>query len=153
MTTTKNIQTTVLLFLACTILYFAYLYTLEGDGKGCGMDVGPIYGQKINLDVNKIKIDTLLKIPDGQFGLVNGKFGIDTIPPILIKFDKNKKISWAVKLDSEESGIPYYEMLNVKLVDDKNGKKITFFNLSFGEPGVIYLTERFEFDYLCLKSL
>ena len=131
MTTTKKVLTTVLLFLASTILYFAYsIYTFEGDDKGCGMNVGPIYGQKMNLDVNTIQIDTLLKIPDGQFGLVNGKVGIDTISPILIKFDKNKNLSWAVKLDSEESGIPYYEMLDVKLIDDKDEKKITFFNLS-----------------------
>ena len=154
MTTTKKTLTTISLFIICTILYFAYvIYTYKDDSnKGCGMDVGPIYGQKINLDANKIKIDTLLKFRDGQFGLVNGKFGIDTVPPILIKFDKNRKLVWALKLDSKQSGIPYYEMLDIELIEDKDGKRIKFFNLSFGEPGLIYLTEKFEFDYLCLKS-
>ncbi|MBK7339684.1 MAG: hypothetical protein IPQ10_08720 [Saprospiraceae bacterium] len=155
MTTQKKILTGGLIILMTIFLYFWYaIYTWDSMGE-CGMDTGPVYGQKINIEINKIIIDEYLTIPGGQFGISNTnnrKLSTDTIPPILVKLDNKRNLIWAVKLDSESSGIPLYEMDNIKLLDDKYGKRITFFNSSYSEPGTIYLTDEFEFDYLCLKA-
>jgi hypothetical protein len=148
-----------ILFLGLIIL-FSIIFLIKNqyfdtfNNGGCGMDAGPVFGYKINTKLNKIKIDELIPFPNGQFGISNTiirKTLIDTIPPILLKLDKKSNLIWAIKLDTEECGIPLYEMSNIKLVDDKYGKSITFFNLSYSEPGIIYLTDEFEFDYLCLK--
>jgi hypothetical protein len=155
MMTKKKMLIIGLTIFGTIILFFAYL-TFNSDNKvGCGNDVGPVFGQKINIQLNKIKIVKYLTIPNGHFGISNtknNKISTDTIPPILIKLDNKRNLIWAIKLDSKNSGIPLYEMENINLVDDKNGKRITFFNSSYSEPGTIYLTDKFEFDYLCLKA-
>ena len=144
-----------LTIVSAIILFFAYqLYTFD-KLRDCGMNVGPVYGQKVKIEINKIKIDKYLTVPDGQFGISNTnnrKISADTIPPVLIKLDNKRNLVWALKLDSKSCGIPLYEMNNIKLVDDEHGKRITFFNSSYSEPGTIYLTDKFEFDYLCLKA-
>jgi hypothetical protein len=144
-----------LTILGIIILYFGYMiYTWDSMGD-CGMDVGPVYGQKINIEINKINIDKYLTIPSGQFGISNTnnrKLSTDTVPPILVKLDNKRNLIWALKLDSKNSGILLYKMDNIELLDDKYGKRITFFNSSYSEPGTIYLTDKFEFDYLCLKA-
>ena len=119
------------------------------------MDTGPVYGQKINVEISKLKIDKYLTIPNGEFGISNTnnpKITTDTVPPILVKLDNKQNLIWAIKLDSKRCGIPLYEMENIELLEDKNGKRITFFNSSYSEPGTIYLTDEFELNYLCLKA-
>jgi hypothetical protein len=144
-----------LVFLFSIILLIKNQYFDALNNGGCGMDVGPVYGQKINTKLNKIKIDEFITFSNGQFGISNTiveKTLIDTIPPILVKLNKKGDLIWAIKLNSEECGIPLYKMGNIKLVEDKHGKSISFFNLSYSEPGTIYLTDEFEFNYLCLKA-
>ena len=148
-----------LIVLSIILISFAFItfsvFMTFNDGVNCGNDVGPVYVKKVSVKLNSLKVDKYLTIPDGQLGISNtndGKSSRDTIPPILIRFDKKKKLVWAIKLDSKNSGIPLYKMENIQLVNDENGRRITFFNLSHSEPGVIYLTDKFEFDYLCLKA-
>ncbi|WP_210462941.1 hypothetical protein [Rufibacter roseolus] len=123
---------------------------------GCGISAILIQGQKVKIKLSTIKINTYLEIPDGQLAISNTNASSkvkDTSPPILIKLDKNQKVVWAIKLDSEEakSGIPLYSMTDIKLLDDKEGKRISFFNLSYMEPGKIYLKDNYDFDYMCLS--
>lgn len=137
------------------MLYFVYIFYTSNSLGDCGMDTGPVYGQKINIEISKINIDKYLKIPNGQLGISNTnnlKITTDTIPPILVKLDNKQNLIWAVNLDSKRYGIPLYEMENIELLEDKNGKRITFFNSSYSEPGTIYLSDEFEFNYLCLKA-
>jgi hypothetical protein len=149
-----------LIILSIILIFFAFkilsvFITLPNDRVGCGNDVGPVYGEKVIVQLDSLKIDNYLIIPDGELGISNTTnfiSSIDTIPPILVKFDKKHNLVWAVKLNSKKSGIPLYDVDNIKLVADENGKRITFFNLSHSEPGTIYLTDKFEFDYLCLKA-
>lgn len=153
--TIRKIWMIGLIFLSFTLIFLAFSLINSTDETSCGMDTGPIYGKRINIQLNSLKIDKYLTIPDGQLAISNTnnyKISKDTIPPILVKLDKKKNFIWAIKLDSKDSGIPLYEMENIILIDDKSGKRITFFNLSYSEPGTIYLTEKFEFDYLCLKA-
>lgn len=153
--TNRKIWMIGLIFLSFTLIFLAFSLINSKAETSCGMDTGPIYGKKINIQLNNLKIDKYLTIPDGQLAISNTnnyKISTDTIPPILLKFDKKNNLVWAIKLDSKQSGIPLYEMENIILKDDKNGKRITFFNLSYSEPGTIYLTDKFEFDHLCLKA-
>lgn len=117
-------------------------------------DSTSIYGERINVDISKIEFDTFLEIPNGKLGISNtnsSKKNVDTIAPIIVKFDKSKKVIWAEKLNSKEMGITFYELSNIELIKD-NGNKIRFFNPSYSEPGVIYLTESFDIDYFYLYA-
>lgn len=137
------------------IFIFAVIFTYESTGK-CGMSSGPCYGRKINVDLSKTIIDTFLIIPDGQLAISNTNVDEDlkdTIPPIIIKLDKRKNIIWAVKLYSDECGIAFYEMSSIFLHDNKSKKEISFFNVSYEEHGTIFLTENFDFEYMCLDPL
>lgn len=95
MTTKKKIVITGLLIGITFISYLLFLFNsfLCKNGE-CGMSAGPIYGQKINVSLDSLNIDTFIPIPDGQFAISNTNVDInsyDTIPPVLIKLDSRKK--------------------------------------------------------------
>lgn len=120
-------------------------------------DFGPIYGKSIQVDIKSIKIDTFLKIPQGQLAFANTRLFNDSTnfqPPILIKLDNKKKVLWAIKFEMEKEEGEENETIginSIKLIDDNEEKKIHFFNTTFREPGTIYLTEDYDFECMCLS--
>ena len=127
-------------------------------GGDCGMSDGPIHGQKITVKLDSLDIETYISIPDGRFAISNTNVdsnSVDSFPPVLLRLDSSENIIWAISLDSKADNceIPLYSMDNIQLVNDANGKRITFFNVSYMEPGIIYLKENYDFDYLCLSPM
>lgn len=85
-------------FVVLAILGLMYLNIETHDSTS-------IYGVRINVDISKIEFDTFLEIPNGKLGISNtnsSKKNVDTIAPILVKFDKNEKVIWAVILQSNK---------------------------------------------------
>ena len=142
-------------FLSYRIYEFSSVLSKFGE---CGGSTGPIYEQKSTILLDSTNIDLYLTIPNGRLAISNtlvDSNSIDTIPPILIRVDNSQNIIWAIKLNSnlDSSKVPLFKMDNIKLVEDKAGKRISFFNSSYGEPGTIYLTENYDFDFLYLSPM
>lgn len=159
MTTKKKLLITGSIIITIFIGYKLYQFiSLINSFDECGMSAGPIYGLKITAKLDSLNIKTYISIPDGQLAISNTTVdsnSVDTFPPILLKLDKKKNVIWAVSLNSKADNydIPLYSMENIQLVNDKNGKRIEFFNESYMEPGIIYLKENYDFDYLCLSPM
>ena len=101
---------------------------------------------------NGFKFDQFIKIPTGKIGFANVN---DTISPKVVGFDLYGNEVWVVELIQDTiCDIPIKMMSNIRLnIDNKNEPYISFYNDSFGEPGKIYLTKNFEFDYLCFSPM
>lgn len=151
----KSILAVVLPFVGFALLILAlFLHSLPGTWQ-CGMSAGPIYGQSIQISLDTMHFDEYLDIPGGQFALSNtipAAGGIDTIPPILVKFDKQHRVVWALRLDAKESGIPLYEMGGMSFYEDDD-KRIYFFNKSYSEPGSLFLDNEYNLRYVCLSPM
>ena len=116
----------------------------------CGFSYGPCYGEKVELDFKKIKVDNYLYCPNGKIGFVNTQ---DSLAPIVFKIDQDEKLLWSLKLESDScSEIPLKKMSGIKMEENK-GPRIEFFNETYMEPGTIYLTKDYDFDYLCLSPM
>jgi hypothetical protein len=131
--------------------YFGYLvFQFKGLGE-CGMSAGPIYGKPISINMEDLKLDQKIVIPNGMLGLMNLS---DSLSPKLIKFDVHGKLIWAVEFREELNvDIPHNNLSKMELINDKYGIRLEFFNNSYGEPGVIYLTEDYEIEYMCLSPM
>lgn len=139
------------------ILVFALFVPRKGWMLGeCGMSYGPLYGHRINVKLDEITVDTYLPYPGGEFAISNtpvGNNGRDTIPPLLLKLDRHRNVLWAISLDSEDDIISLYSIGASRLEIDENRISIWFFNESYMEPGRIFLTDNFDFDYMCLSPM
>jgi hypothetical protein len=132
--------------------YNAYQFvSFVNDLGECGMSGGPCFGQNINLKLNNAKVDQYLDCPNGQIGFISIQ---DTLTPIVFKIDSNSKLLWALKLESDScSGIPLRQMSGMEILEDDGMKRIYFFNQTYSEPGTIYLTDDYNFKYLCLSPM
>ena len=117
----------------------------------CGMSVGPCYGATIEIDMDTVSIEQYIDIPTGTFAFAN--LG-DTLTPKLIKLDASKEVVWAVEFkEDQDCSIPHRKLSEMKLVEDEYGRRLSFFNLSYGEPGTIHLDKDDEFKYMCLSPM
>jgi len=137
--------------------YFAYRHSLRIDHSG-PKNSNEIYCKEIKTSLDSVKIDTYLTIPNGKLAIcytTTDSITIDSFPPILIKLNKDNSIVWAVSLDTKSTNceIPLFKMDNIRLVKEDRYWMITFFNVTYQEPGIIYLTENFDFDYMYLSPL
>jgi hypothetical protein len=140
-------MTGIILAIFIGLAIFQVYYTFSG----CGMSVGPVYGEPINVKKVNLQLDTLILIPSGKFGFSNLT---DSLPPKLIKFDTNDNIVWAVEFKEDSLiSINHQQLSAIVLRDGANGKMLSFFNESYGEPGNIYLTDDFELEYMCLSPM
>ena len=122
--------------------------------KSCGLSDGPCFCMEIPVDLDTVLIDATFKIPQGSLAIANlvSRLGED-LPPLLIRLNENDSMIWARSLSSENSGceIPLYSMSAINLIETEDKKQIRFFNDNSFEPGVIYLTDDYDFDYMCLQ--
>lgn len=145
----------IIIFGAITIVgiigCFALLVLqLPSFGK-CGMSAGPIYGTPITISRADLKLEQRIKTPNGVLGLMNLS---DSLPPKLIKFDAHGKVIWAVEFRKDSTiDIPHQSLSEMKLVKDKYGIKLEFFNYSYSEPGRIYLSKNYDLQYMCLSPM
>jgi hypothetical protein len=132
--------------------YHAYQFgQFLGDLGECGMSAGPIYGDSINVNLDRTGFEQQLDIPNGKFGLLNLS---DSLPPKLIKLDKENNLIWAVEFREDSLvGLPHQRLSEMQLIKDEHGIRLSFFNNSYGEPGRIYLTEDYELEYMCLSPM
>ena len=148
----------ILIGLGCIILlivgigaYVVYQFdNFFNDLNECGLSAGPCFGQKQDLNISSVKVDQYLSCPNGQIGFISTQ---DTLSPIIFKVDKDNKLLWAFELNTDSCiGVPLKKMNGMTL--EKNGaKSIRFNNQSYGEPGTIYLTDEYDFMYLCLSPM
>lgn len=118
----------------------------------CGFSVGPYEGQELKIDLDTVTVDEFLEYPNGRFAFLSTQ---DSLTPIMIKLNKHDSIIWAIKLNSSDSAnwIPMNGMTDIRLNKESEVKSIFFFNSSFSEPGTIYLTENYDFKYMCLSPM
>ncbi len=138
-----------IVLLSIAIFYF-YNFCRFMDSLGeCGFDAGPYYGKKINIDFKTFKYDEFIEVPNGKIFVSNEH---DAMPLILLKTDKANNVIWAYEFVMEkEELIPFSSISNLQLVEGKKYKSINFFNNSYSEPGSIYLTDDYDFKYICLS--
>lgn len=156
MTRTRKIilfVTTIVLILLGLVFYKFKQFSNTLDEIGpCALNVGPCNGRQITLDQDSVTVDQHFDIPNGRLALSRTT---DTLPPILFKTDESNKVVWAIELKTgtKECGIPCCKLTNIKLSTDDAQNKIFFFNGCYSEPGTIYLTEDFDFNYMCLSPM
>ena len=141
----------VLLCLASSFMYLAYraVDSMEGMGK-CGLSEGPIYGEPIDIEPSIADLDQLIEVGIVKLGFMNLR---DSLAPKMIKYDKDNNVLWAIEFKkTSEAMVPATHFSDMTLTYD-NGVLLTFFNHSHGEPGRIYLTNRYDFKYMCLSIM
>ncbi len=135
-------------FFGYTIYQFGQFVDDLGE---CGMSAGPCYGQAVEITLETSKVDQYLACPNGRIGFISTQ---DTLSPIIFKVDTNSKLVWALRLESDScSGIPLKQMTGMEILEDKGLRRIHFFNQTYSEPGTIYLTNDYNFEYLCLSPM
>lgn len=138
----------LVLFGAFILLNGVSLATSMGE---CGMSAGPCYGEKIDLNLSKQRVDEYLECPNGKIGFIHTK---DAALPIMFKIGPDSKVKWAYRFDGDACcGIPMLKIGGMELETRKGEHSIRFFNESYSEPGVFYLTKDFDFDFLCLSPM
>lgn len=141
---------------ALMMAYLGYrIYITAGflqDLGPCGFSVGPYEGKPMDGQVDTTLIDIFLGYPNGLYGFMHA---FDSLPPIMVKMDDTEQVIWAIELSSSDSSnwIPFEGLNNPVLYEDEHGKRIFFSNNSFPEPGTIYLTDDYNFDYVCLNPM
>ncbi len=134
--------------------YHFYHWVKFVDDLGeCGFANGPCYGVNVDLNLKTQKVDSYLDIPNGKIGFISVEDNADTLAPIIFKVDKNFKLKWALRLVPDSCGIPLNEMSGMRLSSENGRHTIHFFNQTYSEPGTIYLTEDFDFEYVCLSPM
>jgi hypothetical protein len=129
--------------------YIMYQFT-DGLGK-CGMSAGPCFGQQVDFNLETEIVDLYLDCPNGRIGFISTQ---DTLSPKVFKVDKSSRLLWALRLDSDScSGIPMKKISGMEILEDNGIKRIHFFNQTYSEPGTIYLTDDYNFEYLCLSPM
>ena len=132
--------------------YRIYQWSVFMDELGvCGFANGPCYGEKVKLNLKTQKVDEYIDVPNGKIGFISIKEGADTLAPIVFKLDQNSKLLWALRLETDNCGLPLEEMSNLRL--DLERRAIIFFNDTYGEPGDIQLTKDYDFEYMCLSPM
>ena len=117
----------------------------------CGMSAGPCYGEKTTINLDKMRMDEYLDCPNGKIGFMHTK---DKAHPVMFKIGLDSKIKWAYMFDADACcGIPMLKISGMELETRKGENSIRFFNDSYSEPGVFYLTKDFDFDFLCLSPM
>lgn len=102
------------------LAYQAYQFTefLE-DLDGCGMAVGPIYGDSISVNTEDLTLEQQIEIPGGKLGLMNLS---DSLAPKLIRFDESDRVIWAVEFGEDSlAGIPHKILSEMNLEKDSSG--------------------------------
>jgi hypothetical protein len=106
-------------------------------------------GIKTELNLKTVKVDQYLKCPNGVIGFINTS---NSNTPIIFKKDKHSKLLWAYILESDScSGIPFKKMGTARFEENDGDIRITFFNHSHSEPGIIYLDDQYNFKSLYLS--
>lgn len=106
-------------------------------------------GIKTDLNLKKVIVDQYLKCPNGEIGFTNTT---NSKTPIIFKTDTNSKLLWAYILESDScSGIPFKKMGGMKFEGNDGDLRITFFNHSYSEPGIIYLDDQYNFKSFYLS--
>jgi len=151
----KKILIAIAIILLGVVGFFGYTIYQFGqfvDDLGeCGMSAGPCFGQPVEIKLETAKVDQYLTCPNGRIGFISTQ---DTLSPIVFKMDTSSKLVWALKLESDScSGIPLKRMTGMEILEDKGLKRIHFFNQTYSEPGTIYLTDDYNFEYLCLSPM
>jgi hypothetical protein len=132
--------------------FYQWVSFMEDLGE-CGFANGPCFGVKINLDLNNQIIDEYIDVPNGKIGFISVKESADTLAPIMFKLDRASRLQCAFRLESEFcSGIPLKEMSGMRLFHNRE-ISIEFFNDTYSEPGSIYLTADYDFEYMCLSPM
>lgn len=120
-------------------------------GSECGMAAGPCEGEKVVLNDKKGRKKHLADCPNGQIGFIEGK-GKDL--PVLFKKDLKGIVLWAYQFDTESScGIPLMTIDTLEFQRINGEPVLRFFNKTYSEPGIIYLTSDYNFDCLCLSPM
>ncbi len=139
----------ILITLVGYFFYKMYEFTEFLDEVGeCVMSDGPVYGDTIAIHDKNLNLEQQIQIPNGKFGFMNLS---DSLSPKLIKFDKDDNIIWAIEFKQDSMVLPYQELSKMRLVKDGYGIRLSFSNYSHGEPGVIYLTDEYNVEYMCLS--
>ncbi len=151
----RGLKTGLIAVAVGLVLYALYLFidsiSLPGADGVCGMSAGPCTGEKIDFKPVKNGEYVYLNCPNGKIGFKPGK---KNAPPVLFKIGTDAHIQWAYKFDTEECcGIPMLEISGMELRHQDGENSIYFFNLTYSEPGVFYLTKDFDFDFLCLSPM
>ncbi|HLP95466.1 MAG TPA: hypothetical protein VK168_15590 [Saprospiraceae bacterium] len=142
-----------LLFVATLVAFtFLFIPTTEGVfGSVCGMAVGPCEGKKVALPKIKDRKAHFADCPNGRIGFIEGR---GEHLPVLFKKDANGNLFWAYQFDTESScGIPLMAISGLELQQLNGAPVLRFFNKTYSEPGIIYLTSDYNFDCLCLSPM
>ena len=125
--------------------------SLPGADSVCGLSAGPCTGEKVDFSPPKKGEYEYLNCPNGKIGFKQGQ---KNTFPVLFKIGTDAQIQWAYKFDTEECcGIPMMKISGLELRYEYGVNAIHFFNDSYSEPGVFYLTKDFDFDFLCLSPM
>jgi len=140
---------------SCSVIgyhFYQWIKYMNELGK-CGIANGPCYGIKVDLNLKTQKVDEYIAIPNGKIGFINIRDNADTLAPIIFKVDQTSKLKWAWRLVPDSCGIPLNEVSGMRLSTENGKNVIGFFNNTYSEPGRIYLTDDFDFDYVCLSPM
>jgi len=152
----KRVPKYVIITAFCGLLLYAGIILINTVGSAsnmgkCGMSAGPCYGEKTTVNLNKVRVDKYLDCANGKIGFMHTQ---DKAHPVMFKIGLDSKIKWAYKFDADACcGIPMLKISGMELETRKGENSIRFFNESYSEPGVFYLTKDFDFDFLCLSPM
>jgi hypothetical protein len=139
----KILSVVLLLFLGCGYCF---------ERLRCWWDAGPYYGKKIKVDQAVMVFDQEIKISSGFFKIKDGSAGN---APIIVFTDQSGTPLWSRSLTVGESArVPELTKITpVELIEYNDGKRLSFFNQSYSEPGDIFLTYDYSFSCICLKIM
>lgn len=129
------------------ILYGIVMMNIVFGGK-CGLAAGPYYGNKIEINPDTISYDELISYEKGKIGLINRT---PKEHPILLGFDKNNQLLWAVEMATDSLDIPIFSIDGLKLSRESSDYTFAFFNHSYSEPGFVKIKRNGKFKCFCLS--
>ena len=122
----------ILLFIILVVVlivfgYFTFLFYSFSDAieqsDHCVMNVGPIYGDTVPI-IAPPTLEEEIQIPKGKFGFLHLT---DTLSPILIKFDSDNVIQWAIEFKADSSlSLPYQRLSGFEMKEDEYGIRLHF---------------------------
>ncbi|MBL7806358.1 MAG: hypothetical protein JNN28_00990 [Saprospiraceae bacterium] len=142
---------TLLVLAALVVVIIHFSSDNSVFGSECGMAAGPCEGKKVALPEIKGRKAHFADCPNGRIGFIEGKGkGL----PVLFKKDLKGTVLWAYQFDTESScGIPLMTIDTLALQRINGEPVLRFFNRTYSEPGIIYLTSDYNFDCLCLSPM
>ena len=138
-------------FLVITVLL---LWNSCSSSDDCGMMDGPCYGKNIHVNTDTINFSDSILTSTGIIGITAVSKSSTDLNPVVVSIDKDRNLLWAVELDCDSScEIPVDKICCLSSIKDGPEKSIRFFNESYSEPGLIYLTDDLQFSYVCLLPM